>query len=232
MTVEQCNGNYNYGMEAHMNNDLIRKSDVNDILDELQQSLESSIKTEETKNNQQQIDALNNQLGMLLEIKTAIDQLSPQQTAWQPSQGISERKLRNTLSVARECERIAKDKNMSKAEQNACFVMGFLHDIGYEQAEILEQHPQTGYQMLCDFMQYHYEILHAIRDHGCKYDHLSKFDEILNMANLMVDHEGQMVGITERLKSIKDRHGKESTHYQHAKHQAYALGYHNAYLDI
>ena len=45
---------------------------------------------------------------------------------------ISKNKLLHTIGVARECERLAKESGLTEKEQTACFVMRFLHDIGYE----------------------------------------------------------------------------------------------------
>ena len=45
---------------------------------------------------------------------------------------ISENKIKHILGVARRCKEIAKKQGLSEQEQNACYVMGFLHDIGYD----------------------------------------------------------------------------------------------------
>lgn len=134
--------------------------------------------------------------------------------------GISERKLKHSLGVARMCEKLAKKESVSKTQQDACFVMGFLHDIGYEHANTLSEHPEISYEMIHNAILYEQKILSAIRNHGTKYDNLSFFDKILNTADLMIDHEGNTVTIEERLSGIKNRHGEDSIHYQHAKQQA------------
>ena len=48
------------------------------------------------------------------------------------NKGISERKLKHSLEVARECKNLANQIKKDEAFANAAFVMGFLHDIGYE----------------------------------------------------------------------------------------------------
>lgn len=137
---------------------------------------------------------------------------------------ITENKMHHIISVARKCKDLAKKYGMSDDMQDACFIMGFLHDIGYENCKGTDiiNHPQIGYNMLENYEKYHFEIMHAIRDHGQKYDNLSKFDEILNEADLTIDHIGKPISVEERLESIKFRHNGDE-HYQHAVKQAAAL---------
>ena len=136
--------------------------------------------------------------------------------------GISNDKIQHILSVARECARLAQEKGLSQEMQNACFVMGFLHDIGYENCQTTTSHPKHSYDMICDFEKYKYDILSAIKQHGTKYENLSVFDEILNTADLTIDYKGQKTTIENRLASIKTIHGN-SLHYEHALKQANAI---------
>lgn len=68
---------------------------------------------------------------------------------------ISENKLLHIIGVARECERLAKEAGMTEKEQAACFVMGFLHDIGYERTtpDNATEHPYIGADMITDFLE-------------------------------------------------------------------------------
>lgn len=136
--------------------------------------------------------------------------------------GISKNKMNHILGVARECKKLAEEKGLPEDMQNACFVMGFLHDIGYEKCNraTTTTHPQHSYAMICDFEKYKYEILQAIRAHGNKYDNLSVFDEILNTADLTTDYKGDKTSIEQRIESIKHVHGENSMHYKHAYNQA------------
>ena len=139
---------------------------------------------------------------------------------------ISENKLKHILGVARACEKEAKRLGLTKEEQDACFVMGFLHDIGYERitSENITEHPQKGYDLIMTATSYLPQISSAIQRHGrCKKDDMNTFDYILNYADLTTDHKGQPVSMEERLDLIKERHGENSIHYKHAKDQAEIL---------
>jgi HD superfamily phosphohydrolase YqeK len=136
---------------------------------------------------------------------------------------ISENKLKHMLGVARKCKQLAIEKNLSNAEQNACFIMGLLHDIGYELNGEITNHPELSYQMIVDALPYLNEILPAIRHHGRKYEDLDVFDSILNEADLTVDYKGEFVTIKERLLGVCEKHGEDSRHYKHAMLQAQAL---------
>ena len=120
---------------------------------------------------------------------------------------ISENKLLHIIGVARECERLAKEAGLTEREQTACFVMGFLHDIGYERTtpDNATEHPYIG---------------EAIRAHGHKFENLSIYDRILNQADLTTDFRGNHVTIDERLDSIAFKYGKANKHYITAVKQA------------
>ena len=56
--------------------------------------------------------------------------------------GISEHRLDHTIAVARKCYDLAKNEyDMSEMDARKMFLMGFLHDMGYEFSENTEEHP-------------------------------------------------------------------------------------------
>lgn len=138
------------------------------------------------------------------------------------SNGISDNKLKHMLGVARNCKKLAAQRNMTPDMQNACFIMGLLHDIGYENCETdaPTKHPKESYKMICDFEAYKYYILSAIKSHGNKYENLTAFDEILNEADLTTNFDGSEISIEDRIANLQKLYGEDSTHYQHAKKQA------------
>ena len=137
---------------------------------------------------------------------------------------ISNNKLLHTVGVARQCEAIAKAKGLPADIQKACFVMGFLHDIGYEYVtDDITHHPQQGYDMLNCYQKYEPFIKTAIKNHGRCLTDMTLFDEILNTADLTINYIGEEVSIIERLADIEHRHGIESNHYKHAMQQAEVL---------
>lgn len=139
---------------------------------------------------------------------------------------ISENKLKHMIGVARECERLAKEKRATPAMQTACFIMGLLHDIGYEKCheDDIECHAEKGSEMLKSFKKYEHEIIDAIAKHGNAITNTSLFDKILNTADLTIDHEGNRVSVEERLAEIKNRYEDTNPqYYTQARQQAIAL---------
>lgn len=137
---------------------------------------------------------------------------------------ISKNKLLHMVGVARECERLAKEAGLTEKEQTACFVMGFLHDIGYERTvrDNAFEHPRIGAEMITAFLETN-DAIEAIREHGHKYENLNIYDYILNQADLATDYAGQHVSVEERLNSLAFAYGKSHRHYKAAAEQAEAL---------
>ena len=129
---------------------------------------------------------------------------------------ISENKLKHSLGVARQCEALANENGMTEEAQMACFVMGFLHDIGYESASEITKHPVESGNYIDAFLKHKDLCVDAIKNHGKRRDDFSVFDIILNTADLTVNYEGSSVSVNDRLEGIKQRHGEDSIHYQHA----------------
>lgn len=135
---------------------------------------------------------------------------------------ISENKLKHSLGVARACKKLGEGKGFNADACDALFVMGFLHDIGYEIAPNTS-HPKVGATMIDSFIE-NPEMLEAIRHHGKKFDNLSDFDKILNEADLTISYNGEPCSVESRLFGIQTRYGKDSEHYKNAILMAEALG--------
>lgn len=129
---------------------------------------------------------------------------------------ISENKIKHSLGVARKCEELAKERQMTLEEQKACFVMGFLHDIGYEVDGDITEHPNESANYISAFISHKDLCLDAIESHGSVKSRYTIYDYILNSADLTVNYKGDNVSVERRLEDIKGRHGEESSHYQHA----------------
>lgn len=137
---------------------------------------------------------------------------------------ISEVKLKHILGVARECREIARQIGLNQEQQDACFVMGFLHDIGYEDCgDDLSLHPEKGISLLLNYRYRESDCLDAIQNHGTKYEDLSIYDYVLNLADLTIDYKGDNVSIEQRLNDIKDRYGAKSENYKNAVKMANAV---------
>lgn len=135
---------------------------------------------------------------------------------------ISENKLKHSSGVARACRQLGESKGLNVDMCDALFVMGFLHDVGYEIAPDTN-HPKVGASMIDSFIK-NPEMLEAIRHHGKKFENLSDFDKILNEADLTISYDGKPCSVESRLLGIQTRYGKDSEHYKNAILMVEALG--------
>ena len=72
--------------------------------------------------------------------------------------GISENRIHHILGVARKAYKIAKDMGFEEDFCRRCFMLGWIHDVGYEFAEKQSEHPDISAEMLL-LMNYHHRIL-------------------------------------------------------------------------
>ena len=72
---------------------------------------------------------------------------------------ISDHKMRHILSVARLMYQLALDDGKAEDYARQMFLLGYLHDIGYEFSEKPVNHPEEAYKMLSGFYPYAEEIL-------------------------------------------------------------------------
>ena len=124
---------------------------------------------------------------------------------------MDEDRLKHSLAVARKMVEIAKEKNMTEEEIMNCFVLGFVHDIGYEYSNNGVEHNVIGGNILKDtgFKFYNEVYYHGQVD----IDYSSIYLDILNMADMQIDKYGNDVGYDKRLEDIKSRYGEESNVY-------------------
>lgn len=130
---------------------------------------------------------------------------------------ITDNKLKHSLQVAVVCREFAKSLGLDDDKVDACFVMGFLHDIGYQDCSTTEEHPKLGKCMIDSFLKYSEDCTSAIGNHGRIFDDLSVFDLVLNYADLSVNSEGTKVNHLDRLSDIKQRYGADSRQYLNAQ---------------
>lgn len=139
---------------------------------------------------------------------------------------ISENKLRHSIAVARPCRDRAIAAGLPEEQQDALFVAGLLHDIGYEKlgaGDDISNHPKLSKTMIQNFLDYGEVLAAVIGRHGLVQDEMTMYDCILNMADLTTDYNGQTISVETRLNSIKEYHGEDSSHYKHAKQMAELL---------
>lgn len=143
--------------------------------------------------------------------------------------GISENRLHHLLGVARECYQIAKEEGYDEDFCQKMFVIGFLHDIGYEFSQRREKHPEVSAHLLELFMGNMQTLeesnsYEAIKLHGKYPERETDEWRILNKADLTIDCKGCRVDVEQRLKGIKARYGADSGEYMAACSCAYLVG--------
>lgn len=133
--------------------------------------------------------------------------------------GITDNRLNHIISVARKCYYLAKHKyGMSEIDARKAFLMGFLHDIGYEFATEAPVHPSVAADILNSFNAEEWnELILAVSTHGKPQDFSGTvYQAILNEADLTVNHKGENVTMNERCDDIKSRYGAQSHQYLNA----------------
>ena len=144
--------------------------------------------------------------------------------------GISETRLHHILGVARKAYKIAKEMGFEEDFCRKCFMLGWIHDVGYEFAEKQSEHPDISAKMLLlinedtvvsDLKQSFYK---AIKEHGKYPSEMTEEYRILTMADMFVDSNGKEVTVSQRLEDIKNRYGEHSNQYLTACDICYHIG--------
>lgn len=144
--------------------------------------------------------------------------------------GISENRLHHILDVARKAYKIAKDMGFEEDFCRRCFMLGWIHDVGYEFAENQSEHPDISAKMLLlinedtvasDLKKPFYK---AIKEHGKYPSEMTEEYRILNMEDMLVDSKGNEVTVSQRLEDIKNRYGEHSIQYLTACDICYRIG--------
>lgn len=129
--------------------------------------------------------------------------------------GIDDNRLAHMREVGRLCYELAAD--LFGWDEQRCrqmFIVGFLHDVGYEFSEKQTDHEEVGGALLADAG---YAYAEPIRRHG---DPEADFSDdrllILNAADMSVSKNGQRVGFAARLADIAARYGEDSPQYENS----------------
>lgn len=130
---------------------------------------------------------------------------------------ISEDRKKHIFAVAEFLKEYATNENMETFEIEALYILGILHDIGYEFAEEKDykQHNFIGGEIL---KNQGYKYWKEVYYHGViNSPYKSKFLDLLNWADMHIDSSGNYVSFDERLKEISERYNmpiKELDCYQ------------------
>ena len=136
--------------------------------------------------------------------------------------GLNENRLKHCRAVAEKAYKLASE--LTDWDEEKCsemYVLGFLHDVGYAFAVNQEDHERIGGEILGISG---YKYWKEVYWHGRVTDqHSSRELDILNLADLLTNFDGEPVSISERLKSIGERYGFASTQSSNAKRLADSL---------
>lgn len=135
---------------------------------------------------------------------------------------ITENRMKHILGVARQCYNIAKIKGFNEEFCKRMFMIGYVHDVGYEfSADI---HGYEGEKLLETIGVSSETVKLAVSNHGSVRESYSDELRILNMADMTVDSQGNVVTALDRITDIGNRYGFDSEVYKRAEELCSILG--------
>ena len=126
-------------------------------------------------------------------------------------------RLRHSLAVATKMKDMA-----SEGFKADMFILGFLHDIGYEFCDDTKKHNLIGGLKLKEGGYKYWQEVYYHGEHQTQYS--SAVLDLLNKADLMTGPQGQNMSACERLEDIAQRYGKDSHQYRESFLLAKKLG--------
>ena len=127
---------------------------------------------------------------------------------------ISNDRFKHSIAVARLLKAKCEDCQFGKDFAQEMFMLGLLHDIGYEFG------PNSNHNILGGTIleKEGYKYFEEVKHHGrADSSYSSKALDLLNWADMHISGNGQYVSFDERLKDIKNRYGAESSQFDNAK---------------
>ena len=126
---------------------------------------------------------------------------------------ISENRWQHILGVARKCKELAlKFRPDDNKYAEDMFLLGMLHDMGYEFNQDNASHAKTGGEIL---KRNNYRYYSEVSLHGDEtVDNMSDELFILNSADMMTGPNGENFTFEERLAEIASRFGKNTDAYK------------------
>ena len=137
--------------------------------------------------------------------------------------GIDEKRVLHSLGVAKKMKNLANELFPENDEfANDMFILGLLHDVGYEFTASQEQHADVaGNTLKINGYKYWKEVyFHGKSD--AKFE--SEALRILNLADLLTDVNGNQTTVQDRLSDVKERYGENSFAYKDFQKLANKLG--------
>lgn len=133
-------------------------------------------------------------------------------------------RLKHSLSVAKKMKEIVKGKKqIYKFSPDEAFILGMLHDIGYEFCITQEEHAHIGGEVL---KNQGYKFWKEIYFHGVPQEEYSSAELwLLNYVDMITHPNGEYISIHERIEDIEKRYGKDSLQVEEARELAKILNY-------
>ena len=114
-------------------------------------------------------------------------------------------RLKHSLAVAQKMKELS---DLYSLDGNEMFLLGLLHDIGYEFSSCQEEHPEKGGILLkAQGYKYWKEVFY----HGKAQNEYDSIElRLLNYVDFITNSDGIFVSFKERLLDIEDRYGIDS----------------------
>lgn len=130
--------------------------------------------------------------------------------------GISEDRQKHIMAVARKMyDIVAANPEKFEITPEDAFLLGYLHDVGYEFAEKQTDHPSVGEHLL---VRNRYKYTLEVGHHGIpQTDYSSEALSLLNYADMTTGPAGQDIAIEEWVEDIVARYGEDSAQTKSAK---------------
>lgn len=123
---------------------------------------------------------------------------------------MDENRVKHSFAVAKKMIDIGKEKSLSDKQLQDLFLLGYLHDIGYQFGNN-DNHNIIGGILLKDS---NYKYWKEVYYHGIpNSEYKSLYLDILNTADMMIDSYGNDIGFDKRLEDVKNRYGEDSIQY-------------------
>lgn len=123
---------------------------------------------------------------------------------------MDEDRLKHSLAVANKMVELN-----NGLDKESVFLIGYLHDIGYEFTSNNIEHNKVGGEILKILGFKYWKEIYYHGENNIEYK--SDYLDLLNKADMQIDKYGNDVGYDKRLEDIKKRYGVESIEYKKAK---------------
>lgn len=129
---------------------------------------------------------------------------------------MDDNRMQHMFYVAKKMKEMVQENEYEyNISPDAAFILGLLHDIGYEFCERKQDHGSAGGELL---KEQGYKFWKEVYFHGLPQEEYSSQELwLLNYVDLITGPTGEYISIQERIDDIGERYGKDSPHVAGAK---------------